>query len=227
MGWTRTESEGGASSSAAQCRSSEKMIGATCRMQERVFDNALPISAAYVIAGWNRSIIRAHWSGPRLFLSASGVSSLRHLGSWNRHYVFRLKIRDVSEGIDIRWIELIEFAYDSLFLPRDEGKFERKMDGRTGTILSSVYRFSAAGHFNLISFSNKKGLQSFEIFLPDDIHVAVKCVNIFVEYTFHIVVSKGKREKLVYRKMSFKSLFIVFLWTVEMEAKQRSVSILS
>lgn len=70
MGWTRTESEGGASSSAAQCRSSEKMIGATCRMQERVFDNALPISAAYVIAGWNRSIIRAHWSGPRLFLSA-------------------------------------------------------------------------------------------------------------------------------------------------------------
>lgn len=85
------------------------------------------------------------------------------------------------------------------------------MDGRTRTILSSVYRFSAAGHFNLISFSNKKGLQSFEIFLPDDIHVVVKCVNIFVEYTFHIVVSKGKREKLVYRKMSFKSLFIAFL----------------
>lgn len=103
----------------------------TCRMQERVFDNAPPISAAYVIAGWNRSIIRAHWSGPRLFLSAEEypryVISVR--GIVIMYFVWNT--RRISEGIDIRWIELIGFAFDSLFLPR-----ERERD-RTRIILSS------------------------------------------------------------------------------------------
>lgn len=34
----------------------------TCRMQERVFDNAIQ-SQPHTWSAWNRSIIRVHWSG--------------------------------------------------------------------------------------------------------------------------------------------------------------------
>lgn len=118
----------------------------TCRMQERVFDNAPPISAAYVIAGWNRSIIRAHWSGPRLFLSAEEypryVISVR--GIVIMYFVWNT--RRISEGIDIRWIELIGFAFDSLFLPRER---EREI-GRE--LFYRPSRFSTS-HFTCVDFN--------------------------------------------------------------------------
>lgn len=110
----------------------------TCRMQERVFDNALPISAAYVIAGLNRSIIRAHWSGPRLFLSAEEypryVISVR--GIVIMYFVWN------TARIDIRWIELMGFAYEFLISSvrrRKKLEIERKMDGKARTILSSIF----------------------------------------------------------------------------------------
>lgn len=131
----------------------------TCRMQERVFDNALPISAAYVIAGLNRSIIRAHWSGPRLFLSAEEypryVISVR--GIVIMYFVWN------TTRIDIRWIELMGFAYDSLFLPWDEGRSWRSR-GKWMERRELFYRrFSTVGHFtradfNLISFSKREDL---------------------------------------------------------------------
>lgn len=138
--------EGGASSSsssanvAAQCRSSEKMIGARVECKNACSTMLYQFRPAYVITGSNRSIIRAHWSGPRLFLSAEEypryVISVR--GIVIMYFVSNTGRR--SKRIDIRWIELTRFAYDSLFLFRETKERVRsrgKMDGRRRTVLSS------------------------------------------------------------------------------------------
>lgn len=127
--------EGGASSAnvATQCRSSEKMIGARVECKNACSTMLYQFRPAYVIAASNRSIIRAHWSGPRLFLSAEEypryVISVR--GIVIMYFVSNTGRR--SKGIDIRWIELTGF--DSLFLFREtkervrsRGKMEWKDD---------------------------------------------------------------------------------------------------